>query len=121
MRAKPIAIDRVERLVVGFFLHERVWSDGKTRGCGDVAFWTTEHPKSQLQAVHEPDRALNGQLLALDFNTPEQALWVRCVSCGQYVHLHVKRYRAIPRPGDVVKLPGHIRAISLDGTLSLPE
>jgi hypothetical protein len=118
-RSKPIPIAHVERLVVGFFLHERVWRNGKMRGCGDVAFWTTEHPKSQLQAVYEPDRALNGQARTLDFNTPDQALWVRCVSCGEYVHLHVKRYRAIPRPGDVVRLPSHIRAMALDG--ALPE
>jgi hypothetical protein len=116
MPRKPAPQVRVEALVVGFYLHERTWHDQRSRydGCGGVAFWTTEHPNPP-RLVTDADLEMNGQRKQsslIGWTQPPKE-WVECVTCGSYVHLHVKRYRAIPRVGDVVRTYAHRRAMEI--------
>ncbi len=119
MRRHPPPLQPIERHVVGFYLHEKAKnSRGLWVGCGSVAFWTTAHPQPP-RLVSDEDRAMNGQTNHQGlFYTEEQRNWVACVSCGSYVHLHAKRYRAIPRPDDIRVARKLARAMDLSETLT---
>jgi hypothetical protein len=117
-RHQPLPVT-VERHIVGFYLHERSYNLERRRydGCGQVAFWCTAHPTGATRLSSDADRTMNGQvdLLARAYSTEGNYRHVQCVSCGAWTTLHLKRYRAIPRPDDVLRPPrvGPVRAMDL--------